>query len=534
MAPNAGNIAGGNYATDFSLLQQSQATSTAAAIVTGASPQGNIVPTTTRHRIRRGSAAAFASGSPLTTAAVLVVVAVAVVAALIVWTPKAPASYNDVLPHLNVAFVGNSIMFTYDLPRLVETLANGTIAQNSCLHGSLNLASQLRKGNGMYYKFNTDAARIDLSTNNNDGGNGDNYNNNDNDDNYSDLMDFGACSVLQLLFGYDELLDEKYYVDDGMNPCYEDEQYAEYLNELYYEQQQSSEDGKPHWDVVVLNDRTVYPALPQKRKLMLGVLESQYIDMLSATGAKPVLLMTYAYNHTSLYDGSSKSKKNNNQNYNNIQNNNNKLKNWSPQLGSIPEYTSHVWYGYQQYAELLKESLPSSQEPKIAPVGLAFLTVWEEDPQGMWPRLIYQYDQLHPTPHGSYLMGLVLFATIYGRLPHLSVAIPQNDGQDVYISSLWSNARKLQVISNGPSSPFPTREEAKYLYRIAERVALGGYIPKTLLSLEETQRLEDEFVAEDNGDDDGGGDADDDDDFYAFEDDDDNVDNGNDDGEWSN
>jgi hypothetical protein len=51
--------------------------------------------------------------------------------------------------HVRVAFIGNSITFVNDIPRLIEVMAQGRLTQDSCLHGSLNFMTILSKGNGM-------------------------------------------------------------------------------------------------------------------------------------------------------------------------------------------------------------------------------------------------------------------------------------------------------------------------------------------------------------------------------------------------
>ena len=48
-----------------------------------------------------------------------------------------------------VAFLGNSILYYNDTPRLVEALGSGSIAQDSCLRGGVTFAQLLRDGNGM-------------------------------------------------------------------------------------------------------------------------------------------------------------------------------------------------------------------------------------------------------------------------------------------------------------------------------------------------------------------------------------------------
>ena len=115
-----------------------------------------------------------------------------------------------------------------------------------------------------------------------------------------------------------------------------------------------------------MNDNTRAPARESTREESLEVLEQVYVPWLQEMGSTPILLFTYAY--------------------------------WTPYrdmqgLGTIPEFTSLTYEGYKQYANLLEETLPASQKPRIAPVGLAFLIVWEEN-HDLWLRL-FHVDLIH-------------------------------------------------------------------------------------------------------------------------------------------
>ena len=161
------------------------------------------------------------------------------VGALALFAIVFPSSINDI-SEIHVAFVANSITFVNDLPRFMVAFSGNTMVQNSCLHGSLSFATMLKKGNGMYRKWRTEAARMP--------GNFENYR----------VYDFGACSFPQLLFGYDDNLsygnENGLYTDDGRKPCLVDPVYLQYLNQMY------ETTGPPSWDFVVMNDQTIYPA----------------------------------------------------------------------------------------------------------------------------------------------------------------------------------------------------------------------------------------------------------------------------------
>lgn len=166
---------------------------------------------------------------------------------------------------IRVAFVGNSFQFVNDLPRFVEALSRGWIEhQDSVLHGGLRFETLLTKGNGMYGRWNTSNAILSRTNST--------Y---DDETNYV-VYDYGSCTVPQLLLGSDDQLllystggqqnnDDKdfEYVNDGKNPCFQDDGYLQYtLNEKTFQS----------WDFVILNDQSMRPAVPQKRQTSIQVL----------------------------------------------------------------------------------------------------------------------------------------------------------------------------------------------------------------------------------------------------------------------
>ena len=67
-----------------------------------------------------------------------------------------------------------------------------------------------------------------------------------------------------------------------------------------------------------------------------------------------------------------------------------------------------------------------------------------------------------------------MYHTLFGRMPRFEVAVREN------MASLWSRARMMQH-ANEPPNPIPTQEEAEYLYKVAERVAVHGYVPSSFI-----------------------------------------------------
>lgn len=268
------------------------------------------------------------------------------------------------------------------------------------------------------------------------------------------VYDFGACTVRQLLMGYDEYLvehnDNGYYIEDGRNPCFQSERYLQYLqfkNIIYLPR--FNDDGSmtrviPRWNYVVINDQTKRPAIPDKLNASAATLRDYYVPYFLESGATPILLSTYGYfsNFTNMTG-----------------------------LGNISMFTFRVHQGYEYYAQVLEENLPSNQRPRIAPVGMAFLVLYEEY-RSLWEKLFF-IDGYHPSPHGTYLMGCVLYATIFERMPRKSYY-----GSSP--SALFKRARRMQIgKAQQHVMPFPTKDEANYLYRLAQRVVIDGYRPKS-------------------------------------------------------
>eukprot|EP00977_Amphora_coffeiformis_P011508 scaffold2767_cov177-Amphora_coffeaeformis.AAC.82 len=365
-------------------------------------------------------------------------------------------------PVLRVAFIGNSITFVNDMPRFIERLdGNKYIIQDSCLHGSLNLLSLAYKGNGMYNKWRTEHAVIE------DDGRGTHGERN--------LHDFGACSIPQLLLGHDqELYDEnsgKY--SDGKNPCRRNTDYLAYRESLY------DWSGTLTWDYVVMNDQSRQPTLYRRRKKSLMALRQVYAPLLRTVQATAVFLVTYGYvaNIPTNVDDDASAWKDTP----------------TETEDDMPYFTSALYYGYQEYQQVLEQR---GVPVRMAHVGLAFLTVWEENRE-LWRRLFF-VDGMHPSPLGTYLEGCVVYATIRQSLPPVATRIEQ-------VSQLWKRARRMNLGKKSYSKylteeeaaeqippALPNRIEASILSDVCRRVALEKYIPPSLLR---GDALNDEFYS---------------------------------------
>lgn len=276
------------------------------------------------------------------------------------------------------------------------------------------------------------------------------------------IYDMGACTVPQLLFGYDAALETKieeygYYNNDddniqdnddyasyrdGKNPCLNDPNYYNYL-------QYGGGLADTNYDFVVLNDNTRAPARQSTREQSLYVLENVWADYFLESGATPIFIATYGY--------------------------------WTPYrdmsgLDSVSNFTSLTYNGYQEYAALLEEYLPPQQQPRIAKVGHAFLLVYEENYQ-LWERM-FHVDSIHASPLGTYLQGLCVYYAIYGKMPLSKIAFQSAP------SNMWQDARRFQP-GQHRRSEFPTADEAHYLYNVATRVMRYNVVPETFIDYSE-------------------------------------------------
>ena len=170
----------------------------------------------------------------------------------------------------------------------------------------------------------------------------------------------------------------------------------------------------------------------------MKVLKEVYTPMFEEVGAVPILLA----NHASRTDHQRTAK-----------------------FGGFVNYTKVTNEGYYEYRDFLNDLLPENQTARVAPVGKAYLQVYEED-YDLWYRL-YHTDGLHPSPHGTYLQAIVMYCTIYGTPPPTQYALPS------YPSHLFDRARVMQPNGQDPLDR-PTLSEAKYLYNVATRVTLGS------------------------------------------------------------
>lgn len=93
-----------------------------------------------------------------------------------------------------------------------------------------------------------------------------------------------------------------------------------------------------------------------------------------------------------------------------------------PYLATFKTMNDAVIQGYQHYASLIART---GRTPLVAPVGVAFRLIYDGvveagqnpgDASSLFHRL-YDRDETHPSPLGTYLAACVMFGTITGESP---------------------------------------------------------------------------------------------------------------------
>lgn len=340
--------------------------------------------------------------------------------------------------HVNAAFVGNSYFYVNDLPRFVENIAaGGNLHQDSVIHNSASILEIIMTGNGMWSKWATKNAMIG----------GVKFETSQGKTEY--LYDMGACSVPQLLTGSDETVSSGdqmgTFIDDGENPCFQEDGYLEY--------QQTVKRGG--WDFVVLIDQAKRMCFDETRHEALAAFNYTYGPILKKNKISPIIVQP----HAALSASSN-----------------------ATGLSDLPTFTALIMEGAMIYKKYLNQRIGFFQGAHIAPVGNAYLAVYEAD-KSLYKKL-FLGDGIHPSAYGTYLYGTVIYATMMGYMPrHKHVVVDDME------TSLFGTARRLQA------SEFPSKEEAAILFKIAKKVALGGYKPKALRGFKPEVNA-DEFMEE--------------------------------------
>jgi hypothetical protein len=152
-------------------------------------------------------------------------------------------------------------------------------------------------------------------------------------------------------------------------------------------------DAPSGWDVIVLNDFTQHPARPECREESLNILKDRYIPAINAmagrSGKTPLTLFYSTWGYAA------PAKK-------------------SEEIGDFKLMSRKLAGGIFSYAALFQDS---GLRAGIVEVGAAAEAVHDRD-KDLWASL-YQPDNFHPKPLGSFLIACVFAATIT-RHPVLS------------------------------------------------------------------------------------------------------------------
>ncbi|KAL7534657.1 hypothetical protein ACHAXR_006020 [Thalassiosira sp. AJA248-18] len=190
------------------------------------------------------------------------------------------------------------------------------------------------------------------------------------------------------------------------------------------------------WDFVVFNDHTQGPARLASRKATQDTLLEHYLPLIIENEAVPIFIETAAYRLPEI--------------------------NNSKDLGSTHEFQGRVREGVQSYVQKMQSKLPQSLQPRMAPVGTAYLYVHDNNRE-LWEELFDPYDNFHPSPSGTFLQGCVLHCIMFGFPPPL----PRTDDE---IASLWRDARVMHNPKTGQNIRLPSVTEAEYLWDVANKI----------------------------------------------------------------
>mmetsp|Transcript_40830 Transcript_40830/g.47742 ORF Transcript_40830/g.47742 Transcript_40830/m.47742 type:complete len:320 (+) Transcript_40830:137-1096(+) len=222
------------------------------------------------------------------------------------------------------------------------------------------------------------------------------------------------------------------------------------MDEVYDQDNVANEDGtydygadtvaslfdEASWDYVVMNDRALFPIVEKKMYYSVQAIYDTYLPYLNATNVRtvPVFIATYAPadEERRMPDGAN--------------------------IVSVENFTQSMHLGYYSYAQLMKPYLTKRQKPRVAPVGKAFLNVYNNDAD-TWLKLFDQDDLYNPSAYGTYLQALCVYKTIYAKLPPAELALP------TYPEFLFYTSR---LVNDNPE--YPTYDEASYLYSVANNI----------------------------------------------------------------
>jgi hypothetical protein len=337
----------------------------------------------------------------------------------------------------SIAFLGNSILYYNDCPRLLQAMLQASrddqvCVQNSCLRGGATLTSLWQEGNGMRGKFQPPSLqRLTLSTDKN--------------------VDIHPnSSTDSLTKGSDNDRDNHAHSDDPNTNVDQDSDTSN--NSMQNDFTTSDEAdilGAPTvsalaleraWDFWVLNDYTQHPARPTTRDETLHALATYYIPLwkqqqqspVTASSASPTIvwLHTMAYEKEAMKD--------------------------THDLGSLDQFTDLLLEGYRAYKDLCCSYGLSC---RIAPMGEAVRYVHHHYNNGngsLWNRL-YHSDHFHPSRYGTWLQACVLYCTLTDG------ATPPR-----YQDSFWRHCRYSPDLF--PNESVVDATEAEILRQVAMQV----------------------------------------------------------------
>ena len=174
------------------------------------------------------------------------------------------------------------------------------------------------------------------------------------------------------------------------------------------------------WDIVVLQDQSLNPAVNPENTLKYAGLFCKKID---EVGAKKVFYLTFAYKDVQA---------------------------WLSQVKESKEKKRLAQLLPKMQSLLNKTYLKAARQNNaiVAPVGIAWDMAYSQNPQ--YP--LHASDNSHPDKLGVYLTALVFYAAFFDEMPvdmpgKIEISIDNNDGRKTVISVEDETRKKLEKIA---------------------------------------------------------------------------------------
>jgi hypothetical protein len=194
-----------------------------------------------------------------------------------------------------------------------------------------------------------------------------------------------------------------------------------------------------NWDFVIIDDNTQGPARDSSRERSISTLTEDIVPLLwnndYTRHSIPILIQTPAHRHRGVAGSSD--------------------------LGSFYSFSDLVAKGVRKYKQAIDAEFTNydyEDLTRIAPVGEAFRWLRVND-FDLFDKL-YSWDDIHPSPYGTWLQACVIFCTCF-----------PDDIIPKYNPEWWDLSRYMMPVSDdGVDLDLPSKDDASKLRRVARDV----------------------------------------------------------------